>query len=239
MAHIFWVAAAGLDSYTNTTNAPALPTSYYSYKGASNHEADCVHVGGRLASKNCDGHLDCADGADEFYCSNFACDMYGGAEVIGYACADGSCRGNVHRCDGTADCPDGSDEVGCRFECVLPKGGRGVLCSGDSGLCIHRSRACDGKAQCPDGSDEFGCDFECLTPSGVLGHRCGDGTCVSPSDLCDGKPRCSNGRDETACSFTCMTNDGVPGFPCADDDHTCIRGDQVKGRWVGGMSRMQ
>jgi len=150
----------GPDSYGSYSYSPSYSYTY-SY-GSYGGEGMSCDLGGGVAGtrckdgscvkggKGCDGTPDCPDGSDEINCS-FEC-MIQDSQLEGYTCADGSCVSGRQRCDAKADCTDGSDERGCAFECVLPKGGRGVLCSGDSGICIHRSRACDGIAQCPGGT---------------------------------------------------------------------------------------
>ncbi|XP_013390938.1 LDL receptor repeat-containing protein egg-1-like [Lingula anatina] len=85
-----------------------------------------------VSKLRCDGHRDCADGADERNCAPEEC-----SKGL-HHCADQMvCKAmNVQCADGT--CPQGS-----------------TACS--PGICYSSRQKCNGYANCPDNSDEMGC----------------------------------------------------------------------------------
>ncbi|XP_055012645.1 atrial natriuretic peptide-converting enzyme [Boleophthalmus pectinirostris] len=96
-----------------------------------------------LATKRCDGHLDCDDQSDEDHC--------GCSERALWECPGSSvCIKPSMICDGIPDCPLQLDETNC------------TVCS-DNELscnnheCVHRTLWCDGKQHCSDSSDEWDC----------------------------------------------------------------------------------
>ncbi|XP_072315450.1 atrial natriuretic peptide-converting enzyme [Eucyclogobius newberryi] len=96
-----------------------------------------------LATKRCDGHLDCDDQSDEDHC--------GCSERALWECPGSSvCIKPSMICDGFPDCPLQLDEANC------------TVCS-DNELscnnheCVHRTLWCDGKQHCSDSSDEWDC----------------------------------------------------------------------------------
>uniref|UniRef100_A0A3B4A8H0 Uncharacterized protein n=1 Tax=Periophthalmus magnuspinnatus TaxID=409849 RepID=A0A3B4A8H0_9GOBI len=96
-----------------------------------------------LATKRCDGHLDCDDQSDEDHC--------GCSERALWECPGSSvCIKPSMICDGIPDCPLQLDEANC------------TVCS-DNELscnnheCVHRTLWCDGKQHCSDSSDEWDC----------------------------------------------------------------------------------
>lgn len=114
--------------------------------------------------QKCDGHQDCADGADEQGCVMFTCangqtipadqrcdfipqcnDASDENNCPMLVCADGNRVPESSRCNGTFQCPDGSDEAGCpSFTCA-------------NGQTVPQSARCNGVPQCTDRSDENGC----------------------------------------------------------------------------------
>ncbi|KAJ0006164.1 hypothetical protein NQD34_013437 [Periophthalmus magnuspinnatus] len=103
-----------------------------------------------LATKRCDGHLDCDDQSDEDHC--------GCSERALWECPGSSvCIKPSMICDGIPDCPLQLDEANC------------TVCS-DNELscnnheCVHRTLWCDGKQHCSDSSDEWDCGEARFTP---------------------------------------------------------------------------
>uniref|UniRef100_A0A1A8PGS7 Corin, serine peptidase n=1 Tax=Nothobranchius pienaari TaxID=704102 RepID=A0A1A8PGS7_9TELE len=102
------------------------------------HSGRCV-----LATKRCDGHLDCDDHSDENNC--------GCAERALWECPGSLvCVKPSMICDGFPDCPLLVDEANCSV-CQDNE----LACNNHQ--CVHRTLWCDGKKHCSDSSDEWNC----------------------------------------------------------------------------------
>ncbi|XP_008322950.1 atrial natriuretic peptide-converting enzyme isoform X2 [Cynoglossus semilaevis] len=96
-----------------------------------------------LASKRCDGHLDCDDHSDEEHC--------GCSERSLWECPGSNvCIKASMICDGFPDCPLQVDEANCS-KCKDNE----LSCNNHQ--CVHRTLWCDGKKHCSDSSDEWNC----------------------------------------------------------------------------------
>ncbi|XP_056881881.1 atrial natriuretic peptide-converting enzyme isoform X2 [Takifugu flavidus] len=96
-----------------------------------------------LASKRCDGHLDCDDHSDEDHC--------GCSERALWECPGSKvCIKASMICDGFPDCPLLVDETNCSA-CSDNE----LSCSNHQ--CVHRTLWCDGRKHCSDSSDEWNC----------------------------------------------------------------------------------
>ena len=124
----------------------------------------------------CNGHKDCANGADETLCASRQCAPFQ------FRCANKRCVFLSQVCDGKNDCADNSDELHCKP----------TTCSRDqhtcpNGRCISRQWLCDGGNDCGDESDE--------SPSVCHSQTCDPGTrfqcnasrkCIPKRWTCDG-----------------------------------------------------
>ncbi|XP_008298554.1 atrial natriuretic peptide-converting enzyme [Stegastes partitus] len=96
-----------------------------------------------LATKRCDGHLDCDDHSDEDEC--------GCSERALWECPGSKvCIKASMICDGFPDCPLLVDEANCSV-CSDNE----LSCNNHQ--CVHRTLWCDGKKHCSDSSDEWNC----------------------------------------------------------------------------------
>ncbi|XP_041121840.1 atrial natriuretic peptide-converting enzyme-like [Polyodon spathula] len=107
-----------------------------------------------LASRRCDGQMDCDDDSDE---ENCGCTERGLWECP----SNKGCIKHTMICDGFPDCPDLADEKNCSFCKDNEK-----VCNNHE--CVHRSLWCDGKTDCSDSSDEWECVTLSKTPSSLL-----------------------------------------------------------------------
>ncbi|XP_065291468.1 basement membrane-specific heparan sulfate proteoglycan core protein isoform X23 [Dermacentor albipictus] len=191
----------------------------------------CVDV-----SKRCDGHPDCADGADENDCpSTEVHPLHGDGFQCGphqFVCDHRRCVDLSRKCDSRPDCLDGTDEHDCPSIEAFPRHSEEILCGLDQFICdgrrcIDTSRRCDGHLDCADGTDELGCPREGV-PTHAPGFQCRpdqfvcDGRrCVDSSGRCDGKPDCADGTDEHDCPPREVHSLCGPGhFIC--DDRRCV-----------------
>ncbi|XP_075540319.1 terribly reduced optic lobes isoform X23 [Dermacentor variabilis] len=167
----------------------------------------CVDV-----SKRCNGHPDCADGADENDCpSTEVHPLHGDGFQCGphqFVCDHRRCVDLSQKCDSRPDCLDGTDEHDCPSIEAFPRHSEEILCGLDQFICDARrcvdTSRCDGHLDCADGTDELGCPHE--VPTHAPGFQCRpnqfvcDGRrCVDSSGRCDGKPDCADGTDEHDC----------------------------------------
>ncbi|KAJ1522921.1 hypothetical protein ONE63_002060 [Megalurothrips usitatus] len=164
----------------------------------------CVHY-----TYQCDGDLDCVDGADERGCPERCAAGY-------FRCDRTRCIVEAFRCDGDADCTDGADERGCS---ACNDGG--FHCDGSR--CIDSDRLCDGRQDCDDGADERSCS-QCPEER----FQCDGQRCLPAEERCDGVPQCRDAADEancTECSDTarmCAPGRCVPSQTSCDAKPDCI-----------------
>ncbi|KAK3928413.1 Low-density lipoprotein receptor-related protein 2 [Frankliniella fusca] len=176
---------------------------------ASCPASNLVCDGGRCVdyTYQCDGDLDCVDGADERGCpgelsaplltraEHHALDDVGRdraawsrqpghpayrlSVLIALRVAVGSAVPSSERC------PHG------HFRC-------------DRTRCIQEAFRCDGDVDCTDGADERGC-----SACNDGGFHCDGSRCIDSDRLCDGRGDCEDGADERNCS------------ECPEDRHQC------------------
>ncbi|XP_030629085.1 atrial natriuretic peptide-converting enzyme isoform X2 [Chanos chanos] len=111
-----------------------------------------------LASKRCNGHMDCDDDSDEEHCG---CKERGLWECPG----NKACIKHSMICDGFPDCSQLEDEKNCsvcndnELEC-------------NNHECVHRTLWCDGRKHCSDSSDEWNCvSLSNSTPSVLMVYK--------------------------------------------------------------------
>jgi len=169
----------------------------------------------------CDGHYDCHDSSDEYYCPEIR--KHHSCNPGHFMCKEGTCIPDVMQCDGEPDCMDGEDEAQCENveiplakiqvaghvvslkmdrDCPAPN----IRCNDTQRTCIPARHFCDGENDCLDGSDEVGCGIaleqhECKASEGKYACKAKNEfetsiMCLNTEQLCDGLPHCPAGDDE-------------------------------------------
>lgn len=134
----------------------------------------------------CNGHKDCANGADETSCASRQCAPFQ------FRCANKRCVFLSQVCDGKNDCTDNSDELHCKP----------TACSRDqhtcrNGRCISRQWLCDGGNDCGDESDESPSVCHRQTCDHIKRFQCNASRkCIPKRWTCDGEGDCDDRSDE-------------------------------------------
>uniref|UniRef100_A0A3B3U546 Corin, serine peptidase n=1 Tax=Poecilia latipinna TaxID=48699 RepID=A0A3B3U546_9TELE len=152
-----------------------------------------------LATKRCDGHLDCDDHSDEDNC--------GCSERALWECPGSTlCIKPSMICDGFPDCPLQVDEANCSV-CRDNE----LACNNHQ--CVHRTLWCDGRRHCSDSSDEWNCgtvtSAVCVQPSVLTGRSGSWGAGCPGVGRGPGSARCRAVRADTCAAASSSPGAGL------------------------------